>query len=577
MAKRRLLIGVCLLVIAGCGQQDKSAVDAGEPPPSWDLFVATIIDEYYARNPETAVAVGLHQYDGRMTDRSFPAMEEYASWLEGIIAAASAYDDLDGLESFEKDYLLNQMRARLFWLRSTDFPTKNPRNYSFSVTTYVDRDYAPLEQRLAAYTDYIAQVPAAVVATMRRNLEPPLPAPFVDIGHRVFSGFRDYLADTVPVVFASVDDDELMARFVAANDQAIAVIGEAAQWLDSLRATATDDFALGEERFIAMLRETQGVEITLEELKIAGERDLEKNLASLATACADFAPGETTEACVRQVQNSKPPEGPVAAASRQLPMLKQFLMENDIVSIPSDEEARVAKSPPHRRFNLAYISIPGPLETGLPSVYYIAPPDPAWSEEDQRAYVPGESSLLGVSVHEVWPGHFLQNLHSHRADNRVGRYFSVSTFSEGWAHYAEEMMLDAGFGGGSAEIRIGQLLNALKRNVRYLSAIGLHAEAMTVAESEALFRQKALLDYGNARQQALRGTYDPGYLNYTLGKLMIKKLRDDWTATRGGRKAWRRFHDEFLSFGEPPIPLVRRLMLGEDFAGDQRLLDIGSN
>ena len=181
-------------------------------------------------------------------------------------------------------------------------------------------------------------------------------------------------------------------------------------------------------------------------------------------------------------------------------------------------------------------------------------------------------SLLGISVHEVWPGHYLQRLHSRRVENNIGRYFRTSAFSEGWAHYAEQMMCDAGLGKGDPEVRIGQLLNALKRNVRYLSAIGLHTGGMTLAESQQMFAEQAFLDVGNANQQALRGTYDPGYLNYTLGKLMINKLRDDWTASRGGRAAWRQFHDELLSYGSPPIPLLRAQMLGADYDGDRALL-----
>jgi len=272
------------------------------------------------------------------------------------------------------------------------------------------------------------------------------------------------------------------------------------------------------------------------------------------------------------VQNRKPPEGAVKGAARQLPDLRRFLEDNNIVSIPGTEEALVDEAPPHRRFNAAYIDIPGPFESGLPSVYYIAPPDPTWSEEDQLAYIPGETDLLAISVHEVWPGHFLQFLHANRARNNVGQHFSTYSYTEGWAHYTEQMMVDAGLGDGDPEVRIGQLLNALLRNVRYLSAIGLHAEGMTVEESRAMFTEKAYQDFGNATQQAYRGTYDPGYLNYTLGKLMINKLRSDWTRGRGGEEAWGKYHDAFLSFGSPPVPLIRKQMLGDDFSGDKALL-----
>ena len=555
---------IAVLALVACTEKDTR--------PAWEEFAANTVAEYYALSPETAVYAGLHEFDGKMSDSSKAGLAAAEDWLETTIAAAEAYVDLEGIEAFEREYLLTALRGQLFWLRDSDYMSKNPLPYvRFSVSVYVDREYAPLEQRLRAYTEYIAQVPGAL-RVMKENLEPPFASAHLHISHGILTGFADYLETTVPDLFAAVEDEQLQRQFAAANGDAIDAVRQAARWLDGHKATGTDDYALGEARFLKMLKDTQGIDITLAELKQAGEIDLQRNLDALYEACAEFAPGESTEDCVLKMQNRKPPEGAVAGATRQLPALKQFLLDNDIVSIPSDEEALVAEAPPHRRFNAAYISIPGPFESGLPSVYYIAPPDPTWSAADQLAYVPGETDLLAISVHEVWPGHFLQYLHSNRAENNIGRHFGTYTFSEGWAHYTEQMMVDAGLGDGDAEIRIGQIMNALLRNVRYLSAIGLHAEGMTVEKSRTMFLEKAYQDFGNAEQQAYRGTYDPGYLNYTLGKLMINKLRDDWTEGRGGREAWGRFHDDFLSYGVPPIPLLREQMLGADYDGDAALL-----
>jgi uncharacterized protein (DUF885 family) len=263
---------------------------------------------------------------------------------------------------------------------------------------------------------------------------------------------------------------------------------------------------------------------------------------------------------------NKPLDGPVQEARDQLPPLRAFLIEMDLVSIPGTETALVEESPPYNRQNSAYIDIPGPFETGLPSVYYISPPDPTWDAGTRAAYIPGKMDLLGTSIHEIWPGHFLNSLHSNRAESLLGKLFVGYAFAEGWAHYTEEMMIEAGLHDGNAETRIGQLTNALLRNCRYISAIGLHARGMTVEQSYEMFREECYQDIGNATQQAARGTYDPAYLNYTMGKLMIRKLREDWTATRGGRDAWKAFHDEFLSYGGPPIPMVRRAMMKEDEA-----------
>jgi hypothetical protein len=562
-----------LLIVSAAGCTRPTDEMAADTRPSWAEFANSTIAEYYRRNPETAVNAGLHEYDGRMRDLSIAANEEYLEWLRQTEDEIEAYAGLKGIEDFERQYLLTAIAGEIFDYGTSGFIRSNPIFYTGHIGTsvYLDREYAALDVRLAAFNRYIAQLPS-FLETMKSNLQPPLPAPYIQVGQRILAGYADYLRDTVPGIFSSVDDEKLQAEFRLANAAATAAAQQAADWLGTLKDTASDDYALGEERFLQMLRAKEGVEITIAELKAAGERDLQANLVALETACAEYAPGSDVKDCVLSAQNKKPEGGAVEGARRQLPLLRKFLDDNELVSIPGTEEALVDEAPPHRRFNAAYISIPGPYESGLPSTYYIAPADPEWSEDDQRAYIPGETSLLAITVHEVWPGHFLQFLHANRAENNVGRHVSTYTFTEGWAHYTEQMMWDAGLGDGDPEVRIGQLLNALLRNVRYLSAIGLHAEGMTIDESRQMFLDKAFQDYGNAEQQSLRGTYDPGYLNYTLGKLMINKLRSDWVRDRGGREAWGEFHDRFLGFGSPPIPLIRNELLGEAYDGDSALL-----
>ena len=571
--KQILILCAALLALSACGRGPEPVADAQPGQASWTEFAAASIDRYYEQNPEAAVYAGLHEFDGQISDISQSAMSAYSDWIDAVVAEANTYESLEGIEAFERDYMIKSLRGEQFWIRDSGFMNNNPVVYTFSLgmDVYIDREYAPIEERIVAYTQYASGLPNWL-QTMQDNLVPPLPAPYVETSYRIFAGMADYLENTVPGLFAAVEDEQLQRQFAAANTAAAEAVQQTARWLDGLKATGTDDFALGEKTFLQMLSATQGVDITLADLKAAGELNLEQNLNTLYEACAEFAPGESTEDCVLKVQDRKPPEGAVGGAARQLPDLRRFLEENELVTIPGTEEALVAEAPPHRRFNSAYIEIPGPFETGLPSVYYIAPPNPEWSPEDQLAYIPGERDLLATTIHEVWPGHFLQFLHSNRTENNVGRHFSTYSFVEGWAHYTEQMMIDAGYGDGDPEYRIGQLLNALLRNVRYLSAIGLHAEGMSVEESQTLFLEKAFQDFGNAKQQAYRGTFDPGYLNYTLGKLMINKLRGDWTVGRGGEEAWGKFHDQFLSYGSPPVPLIRQQMLGDDYVGDAAML-----
>ena len=240
----------------------------------------------------------------------------------------------------------------------------------------------------------------------------------------------------------------------------------------------------------------------------------------------------------------------------------------NVVSIPGTEEAEVKQAPAYKAWNFAYINIPGAYEKGLPSIYYISPPDPTWSKEKQEAYIPGRAGLLFTTAHEVYPGHFVQFLHAHRAHSEIGQLFVGYALRRRLGPLLRRNdVREWASATATPKCTSARLQEALLRNVRFLSAIGLHTQGMTVDESKRMFREKAFQDEGNAEQQALRGTFDPAYLNYTLGKLMIRKLRDDWCATRGGKKAWKEFHDEFLKYGGPPIPLIRRAMMGPDDKG----------
>jgi uncharacterized protein (DUF885 family) len=568
-----MLFAVLASLLAGC--------QAPSDPPSpaaatvtgaaeWDAFRDSFIERYFELNPSFAVDQGRHEFDGQIGDWGDASFARQIAFLRAAIDDAAAFDAarLTPEQSFERDYLAHVARHELFWLEDADQPHTNLTWYfdnGLDPNVYIARPYADAATRLRAFIAYLRAVPAAA-AQIRANLTAPMPLSFVDYGIAGFNGFAEYYRADAKAAFAAVDDAALQTELTAAVESAAAAMTETAAWLDAQRATATQDFALGAERFARMLEATEAVTVSLDELEAIGRADLARNRAALQSACAEFAPGATLGECMGRMDARKSPLGPVAEAREQLPALKQFIVDTELVSIPGTEDALVEEAPPYNRQNSAYIEIPGPYETGMPSVYYIAPPDPKWTPEEQAAYVPGIKNLLYTSVHEVWPGHFLNYLHANRAPSLFGRVFVGYAFAEGWAHYAEELVVEAGLDGGAAETRIGQLSNALLRNCRYLSAIGLHARGMTQERSRELFRDECYQDEGTARQQSARGTYDPAYLNYTLGKLMIRKLRDDYTASRGGRSAWREFHDSFLRYGGPPIPLVRRAMLGNDTA-----------
>lgn len=554
----RILTLSVLLFVAG------SSAPPADTMAEWDAFVDEYIEVYLAAHPDQAVYQGRHEFDGGIPDWSRAGFEAELKRLHTARDRALAFDTaaLDPARRRQRAYLLAVVDGNRFWIEDARWPWKNPDFYGLDPNVYIARPYASAEVRARALTAWAREVPRAV-RQIRDNLETPLPKSYVEIGRIRFGGLVDFLRTDAPQAFTEATEST-QNELAAALDAAATSLASLDAWLATQEAAATDDFAMGAELFAKMVWSTERVDVPLDRIEALGEADLARNLEALGEACSEFAPGKTLRACMTEAQALKPDGDPVMAAREQLDLLEQFVRAHDLVSIPGTEEALVDEAPPYQRSNFAYIDIPGPFDAGMPSVYYIAPPDPAWTVEEQRDYIPGRATLLSTSVHEVWPGHFLQFLHSNRSEDRFGRIFLSYAFVEGWAHYTEELMWEAGLGDGHPEVHIGQIGDALLRDVRLLSAIRLHARGMSVAESEALFRDQGLQDAGTARQQAARGTYDPAYLNYTLGKLMIRQLRQDWTANRGGRAAWRAFHDAFLSYGGPPIPLVREAMLGPD-------------
>lgn len=543
------------------------------PDTDWPSLVNGYVESYLQNHPAFAAAQGRHEFDGRLPDWSEAGIRAEADRIERYRRRVENFpvDTLTDTQRFEREYLMARMDRELFWTRVAAAPFRNPAFYlgmsdggdSLDPATYVVKPYAPVEQRARAFIAYTHEV-VRVAPDIRRNLAHPMPATYVKLGVAGFRGLASFYRKDAPTAFASVKDPALMAQLHAAAERAARALEAIASDIERRAPTAGFSDALGADGFSRLLHMTERVDLPLPAIKAALEADLKRNLDALQDACRAFAPGVSAQDCVARMNARKPPEGPVAAARAQLPMLKQFIVDHDLVTIPGREDAQVEQSPPYNQQNGAYIDPPGYFDRGVPAVYYLSPPDPTWTAEEQAAYVESRANLLFVSTHEVWPGHFLQFQWSNRTPSVIGGLWVGYAFAEGWGHYAEEMMWEAGLGNGDPETHIGQLINALERNVRALVALGLHTEGMTVAEAERLFAEKAFADPGEARQQAARGTYDPGYINYTLGKLMIRKMREDYCAPRGGRVCWKEFHDRLLARGGPPLPLLRGVLLPGD-------------
>ena len=566
-----LLLALALAASACKPTSTPPAPAAAKPEPSdFASLRDSIVQGYYDLYPARAVELGLHEYDGKLRDTSQAGLELEIEFIEAAIADLEAIDThtLDHTQRVEHGAVLVAARSELFELSERKAPWRNPMFYmgDLNLTPYIARDYAPLEQRAQAVIA-IANGAATHLGNADANLEDALPRTWVDTALLQTRGTITFVQTDVPAAMAGLNP-MTTAQLDAALAQMVGALTTFEAALVKRQATATDDFALGPDAFIAMLRETQGIDVDLATLEALGQADLERNLAAMDAAAKAIDPKADVRATIEKVRGEKPAADAVLeVATQQSVEMRAFLLEKDLISIPTEDVAEVRLSPPFMRWNAAFLDPAGPFSTGsLPSFYYISPPDPAWPEQQQRDYIPSTNDLLFITIHEVWPGHFLHSLHMKAHATAALKSYGNYAMTEGWAHYTEEMMWEQGIS-EDPRVRVGQLQNALLRNVRYMSAIGLHAKGMTVEQSRAMFRDQAFQDEGNAQQQAVRGTFDPMYLSYTLGKLIILKLRDDMRAkaeAEGEPFSLKAFHDQLLSFGSAPLPVIREAMLGPD-------------
>jgi Bacterial protein of unknown function (DUF885) len=435
-----------LFVVSGCGQSAPPPPKAKGPSPAsqaWLKVASAFIEDYMQAQPAFAAQAGRHEFDGQLPDVSAHGLKREIARLHDQRDQIAAVDaaGLEPRERFDRDYLLAVVDKDLFWIEKTQFPFSNPSWYLGQIDpdVYLSRNYAPLDKRMKAYIKYAQAIPK-IAASIKENLKSPLPKTYVELGIEEFGGLADFYTKNVAPVFASVSDADLQKQLKDADAVAAQAMTGLKDYLVGARKSATDKYAFGPELFAQMLKQTEQVDLPVDQIEAAGRADLERNTTALKTECGTYAPKVPLAQCLAKVAARKPKEGVVEAARVQLAMLKDFVVKNNVVSIPSNDDALVAEAPIYNRANSAFIQVPGPYDHGVASVYNIAPPDPKWSKAEQAAYIPSEATLLFTSVHEVWPGHFLQFLHSNANSSKLEGLWVGYAFAEGWAHYCEEMM-----------------------------------------------------------------------------------------------------------------------------------------
>ncbi len=571
-SSRYFIVLVILLYSAYCGASvpnihgQSGATIETQGNNNLEQLAEQYIDDYFAFYPHEAVLAGRTEFESRIGDFSKQAV---ADRIKALKEWKTKIEEIDfgnkEVVEFERQNLLSVIRRELFWLETAKWPTHAPMFYE-DVFGPADRWFAKGltlgVQRYRTAVQFFQAIPKAAFQ-IQENIELPMPQSYANWGRKAFGRQAAFFLKMLPIATENVADPEKKTEFANAIRAAAASLNQLSNWFESQEKMGNDEFALGETLFLQMLTQSEGIETTLGELERIGRRDLEQNGRALVDVCKEIDPNRSVAEIVAEIRNEKPPEGPVEAARRQVVELRRFITARQILTLP-EINMQVIASPTHMGVNsTAFVFVPGPYERdsfNATAYYYITAPDPEWPKDKQRSFMRDTAQLWYTSIHEAYPGHILQIKTMRQSVSTVARLFAPFSMYEGWAHYTEEMMRVEGFRKDDLNLHVGQLLKALRRNCRFLAAVGLHCRGMTIEEAKQLFVDKAFHDEGNAEQQALRGTYDPQYLTYTLGKLEIKKLRDAWLK-KTELKTIGEFHDKFLSYGGAPIPLIAKEML----------------
>lgn len=524
-------------------------------------------DEYYFPfNPTTATADGIHKYDGQLEDYSKAGNAKSEAALkkwEAIFAKQPQSDD--------RDLVLNYIRASLLELENIREWQKNPDDYSSGITssafTIMSRTFAPEEVRLKSLIERERRMPAVLVAA-RENLENP-PRIYTQIAIEQLPGNIEFFQQDVPLAFKDVKDPKLLASFKESNDAVIAALQSYGKFLNELLPRSNGDFRLGAENYSKKLLYDEMVDIPLDKLLDIGYQDLRANQQKFQETAKKIDSSKTPQQILADLEKDHPAPDQLLQAFRDTVVkLRQFIEEKKLVTIPSQVLPTVEETPPFMRaLTFASMDTPGPFEkTAKEAFLNITLPDSDWPAARVEDYMHSfnRGTVLSTAVHETYPGHYVQFLWAQHLKDKVRMLLGANTNAEGWAHYCEQMMLDEGYANGDPRMRLGQLQDALLRDARYIAGIQMHTGKFTMDQAIDFFEKEGYQPHETAEKETKRGTSDPTYLYYTLGKLQILKLRADYKKMKGSQFSLEQFHNAFLQQGFPPIKIVRHAMLGND-------------
>jgi hypothetical protein len=536
------------------------------------------VDEYlaylYEVHPTNATFDGVHLHDDLLEDYGRQAIDAQIRTLGGLGRRLAAIDPgrLTDVERLEKPALEATIRARLFELEQVRTWERSPQSYAEVLATSLAGqaifEYAPLAERARRVLSKLRQT-ARLMQAARENIKDP-PGIFLKVGLESLRGTLKFINEDLPRPFANLDDLHLLGDLADASTEAAASIASCIDYFEQeVSSRARGSFRLGREKFAQKFALEEGIDTGVDRLLDIAMRELRETQEQFRRAASRLNGGDPVAAWAK-AKSEHPPAGQlVAVAQQQVAELEQFITREGIITIPEGAPVSVAPTPRFYRWTSASMWTPGPFEARpLRAMYYITDVDPSWPPDRQDEHLRdfNYGALWAISIHEVFPGHFLHYQHLRQVDSKLRKsiLFSSSAFVEGWAHYCEQMMIDEGFRRQDPAIKLGQLAEALIRLCRAVVGIRLHCEDMSVEQAVRFFREEAFLEEASARREAERGTFDPSYILYSTGKLMLLKLREDYQTRLGAKYSLRTFHDTLLANGSVPLWLHRKLMLGEE-------------
>jgi len=540
----------------------------------FDKLVESYFDDYFHYNPTQGTAAGFHQYDAQFEDLSLAAIAAQIRSLRRFLAEFERFPaaGLAPEQAADRELVMASIQAQLLELETIRSWEKNPDGYSSGITNsgfvIMSRSFAPPEERLKSLIARERLMKTAL-GQARSNLRNP-PRIYTEVALEQLPGIIGFFKSDVPAAFNAVTDRRLLGEFQASNQAVIGALGEYQTFLkNNLLPRSNGDYRIGAENYRKKLAYDEMVDTPIDRLLEIGYQNLRRNQQAFHDTAAKIDSKRTPQEILHDLEKEHPAPDRLLQAFREvLGGMRQFIVQHKIVSVPSTVEPIVQETPPFARaLTTASMDTPGPFEKVAKEAFFnVTLPEPGWSRERTEEHMEAfhRGTIVSTGVHEVYPGHYTQFLWEHQAPSKVRKLIGAGSNAEGWAHYCEQMMLDEGYGNGDLKLRLGQLQDALLRNARYIVGIQMHTGGMSFEQAVDFFVKEGYQTHAIAVLESKRGTSDPTYLVYTLGKMEILKLREDYRKMRGAAFTLLDFHDNFLRQGFPPIKIVRRALLGND-------------